>query len=126
MAGVGNQCMAALDAGCARASRRTGTRMNWSKDMQAMKKVSQPCLSFLSVLSLSSSSHFFPQVLPFINLSINHGIHLRLIQTCLYLRRYTPLGKTLTVAHYLCTKYFSKAGKTLQRVTTHEPGGYGP
>ena len=98
LAGVGNQCMAALDAGCARASRRAGMRMNWSKDMQAMKKVSHPCLSFLPVLPLSSSSTLLSSSPSFHQLiTINHGIHLRLIQTlCLYLRRSTQLGKTLT------------------------------
>ena len=87
---------------------RTGRRMHQSKDVQAMKKVHAPI--FLSFLSFSPFFFLLPQVFPFINFSqsINHDLHLRLIQTlCLHLSHSIPLHKTLTVDHYLGIEYVS-------------------
>ena len=61
-----------------------------------MKKIHTPVfLSFLSFLSLLSSSPQFSSSISFHQLiTINHGLHLRLIQTmCLHLSRSTLLRK---------------------------------
>ena len=93
----------------------TNTRMHYSKDARAMKKISHP--SFFPYYPFSLffflPLHFFPHQL----ITINHGLHLRLIQTlCLHLSRFTPLRKTLTVDHYLCIEYFQHSKDRGKRV----------
>ena len=70
------------------------------------KLFSHPCL-FLFVSSFLFLLHFFLKP-SFLQLNtINHDLHLRIIQVlCLHFSRSTPLRKTLTVNHCLRIEYY--------------------
>ena len=74
-------------------------------------------LVFLS-LNLTSSSF-----LSFLQLNtIKYDLSLHIIQiVCLHFSRSTPLGKTLTVNHFLRIEYYQQTLHPLSRVTTHDP-----
>jgi len=105
--------MAALDAGCAR-----NTRAHWdahalAKGRASYKKVSTPLfvsLSFLPVLSLSSSFTLHTTFLKFFLSTYHNQLWLSPLNTNFVslLKPSTSLGKSLAVDHYLRIEYFQQ------------------
>ena len=93
--------MVALGVGDARTLRPQLYAYASAKWRTSYEKLLRPCVSFLPVLISFYSFlpvHIFPQVFPFHRvITINHDLHLRLIQTlCLHLSHSTLPRKTLT------------------------------